>query len=45
LARARAIVAIFAEHPGAGVLSFNGEMIDAPHLKQAQWLISRATKD
>jgi len=45
LARARAIVAIFAEHPGAGVLSFNGEMIDAPHLKQAQWLISRASHD
>jgi citrate lyase subunit beta / citryl-CoA lyase len=45
LARARAIVAIFAEHPGAGVLSFNGEMIDAPHLKQAQRLISRAAHD
>jgi citrate lyase subunit beta/citryl-CoA lyase len=45
LARARAIVAIFAERPGAGALSFNGEMIDAPHLKQAQWLISRATHD
>lgn len=45
LARARAIVAIFAEHPGAGVLSFNGEMIDAPHLKQAQRLISRAAQD
>jgi len=45
LARARAIMAIFAEHPGAGVLSFNGEMIDAPHLKQAQRLISRAAQD
>lgn len=45
LARARAIIATFAEHPGAGVLSFNGEMIDAPHLKQAQRLISRADQD
>jgi citrate lyase subunit beta / citryl-CoA lyase len=45
VARARAIVAMFAEHPGEGALSFHGEMIDAPHLKQAQRLIDRATRD
>ncbi len=39
LARARAVVAAFAEHPGVGALSLQGEMIDAPHLAQALRLI------
>jgi citrate lyase subunit beta/citryl-CoA lyase len=39
--RARRIVAAFANHPGAGVLQVDGAMVDAPHLKQAQRLLSR----
>ena len=42
LARARRIVALFEANPGAGVLSLDGQMIDAPHLKQAMRLIGRA---
>ena len=39
IVRARAIVAAFAANPGAGALSLEGEMIDRPHLAQAQRLI------
>jgi citrate lyase subunit beta / citryl-CoA lyase len=39
---ARAIVAAFAANPDAGVLSIDGKMIDAPHLKQAQQVLARA---
>lgn len=39
--RARAVIALFEANPGAGVLSFNGAMVDAPHLKQALRLLSR----
>lgn len=42
LARARRIVALFEANPGAGVLSLDGQMIDAPHLKQALRLLGRA---
>jgi citrate lyase subunit beta / citryl-CoA lyase len=42
VAQARAIVDAFAANPGAGVLSIDGKMVDAPHLKQAQRLIKRA---
>ena len=42
VAQARAIVDAFAANPGAGVLSIDGKMVDAPHLKQAQRLIERA---
>ena len=42
LERARAVVALFAANPGAGVLSFKGVMVDAPHLKQALRLLSRS---
>jgi len=45
MARARAIVAAFAAHPQAGVLSLDGEMVDAPHLKQARLLIGRFARD
>ncbi len=45
MARARAIVAAFAAHPQAGVLQLEGEMVDAPHLKQARLLIGRFTRD
>lgn len=42
VAHAKAVVAAFAANPGAGALQLDGKMIDAPHLKQAQTLLSRA---
>ena len=42
LSHARAVVALFDENPGAGVLSLDGRMIDAPHLRQAQRLLRLA---
>ena len=41
IAHARAVIDAFAAHPGAGVLSLDGRMIDGPHLKQAQRLLAR----
>jgi citrate lyase subunit beta/citryl-CoA lyase len=40
VAHARAVVAIFAANPGAGALSLDGKMVDAPHLKSAQRLLA-----
>ena len=37
--RAERIVALFAENPGAGTLGLDGQMIDRPHLVQAQRLL------
>jgi citrate lyase subunit beta/citryl-CoA lyase len=42
VAHARAIVAAFADNPGAGVLSLDGRMIDRPHLVQAQRILAAA---
>lgn len=42
VAQARRIVAAFAANPGAGALSLDGRMIDAPHLKQARRLLAAA---
>lgn len=42
VAHARAVVAAFAEHPGAGVLTLDGKMIDRPHLVQAERVLARA---
>lgn len=42
IAHARAIVAAFAAAPGAGVLTLDGKMIDAPHLLQARKILERA---
>lgn len=39
---ARRIVDAFAAQPDAGVLSIEGQMVDAPHLKQAQRVLARA---
>lgn len=36
LSHARAVIAAFEASPGAGALSLDGKMIDAPHLKQAR---------
>jgi citrate lyase subunit beta/citryl-CoA lyase len=41
IAHARAIVAAFAANPGAGALSLEGSMIDAPHLHAAERLLAR----
>ena len=40
IAHARAVVALFAANPGAGALSLDGKMLDAPHLKSAQRLLA-----
>jgi len=42
IARAQAIVDLFAANPGAGALQLDGKMVDAPHLKAAQALLARA---
>ena len=42
VAHAQAVVDAFAAAPDAGVLSIDGQMIDAPHLKQAQRVLARA---
>jgi citrate lyase subunit beta / citryl-CoA lyase len=42
LEHARAVVALFDANPGAGALSLNGSMVDAPHLKQALRLLRLA---
>jgi citrate lyase subunit beta/citryl-CoA lyase len=41
VARAQAVVDAFAANPGAGVLTLDGKMIDAPHLKKARALLAR----
>lgn len=42
VAHARRVVALFAANPGAGALSLDGRMVDAPHLKSARALLARA---
>lgn len=42
VARAQAIVDAFAANPGIGALQVDGKMVDAPHLKQAQHILSLA---
>ena len=41
LSWAKTIVEAFAQNPEAGVLKLDGKMIDAPHLKQAQKILTR----
>jgi citrate lyase subunit beta/citryl-CoA lyase len=45
LARARAVVAAFANSPGAGVVAIDGVMYDRPHLVRAQRLLAGAPPD
>lgn len=40
--RAHAIVAAFAAQPAAGVVTLDGAMLDAPHLKQAHAILARS---
>ena len=42
LAHARAVVDAFAHNPDAGVVGIDGEMIDRPHLRQAERVLERA---
>ncbi|WP_066800149.1 HpcH/HpaI aldolase/citrate lyase family protein [Sphingomonas soli] len=42
---ARAVVAAFADNPGAGALKLDGKMIDRPHLKQAEALLARTAQE
>ena len=42
LERARRIVALFQANPGVGVMSMDGEMVDAPHLAQARRILAQA---
>jgi citrate lyase subunit beta/citryl-CoA lyase len=42
--RANRIVELFAANPDAGTLGMDGEMIDRPHLLQAQRIIKSATR-
>ena len=42
LSHARAVVAAFADHPGAGVVALDGAMLDRPHLALAQRLLAEA---
>ncbi len=42
IARARAIVDLFAANPGAGALQLDGRMVDAPHLKAARTVLALA---
>ncbi len=42
LTRARAVVAAFAQSPGAGVVAIDGVMYDRPHLVRAQRLLAGA---
>ncbi|AEQ51119.1 HpcH/HpaI aldolase/citrate lyase family protein [Pelagibacterium halotolerans] len=41
IAHARAVIAAFAENPGAGAIKLNDKMIDRPHLLAAQRLLAR----
>lgn len=44
LERARKIVSLFDRHPGAGTLGMDGEMLDRPHLLQAQRILELANR-
>ncbi|MGE4411340.1 MAG: CoA ester lyase [Sphingobium sp.] len=41
IAHAHAVLEAFRANPGAGVLQIDGKMIDAPHVKQAERLLTR----
>lgn len=45
LAHARAVVQAFAENPGAGTVSLDGNMLDRPHLALAQRLLAEAEEN
>jgi citrate lyase subunit beta/citryl-CoA lyase len=42
VAQARRIIAAFVEHPEAGAIALDGQMVDVPHLKRAERILARA---
>jgi citrate lyase subunit beta / citryl-CoA lyase len=42
LSHARRIIALFAANPGVGTLAMDGQMLDIPHLRQAQRIVALA---
>ena len=44
LERAERIAALFAQHPDAGALGLDGEMVDRPHLEQARRILELAKR-
>jgi citrate lyase subunit beta/citryl-CoA lyase len=42
IARATRVVALFGDHPGVGTLALDGQMLDLPHLRQAEATLARA---
>jgi citrate lyase subunit beta/citryl-CoA lyase len=42
IARARRIIELFEQNPGAGVIGLDGEMLDRPHIRRAQRVLDRA---
>jgi citrate lyase subunit beta/citryl-CoA lyase len=42
IAAARAVVALFAANPGVAALQLGGQMLDLPHLRQAERTLARA---
>ncbi|MFA5970477.1 MAG: CoA ester lyase [Sphingomonas sp.] len=40
IAHARRVIALFEANPGSGALSLDGKMVDAPHLKAAQHVLT-----
>ena len=42
IARAQAIVDVFAANPGVGTIGFEGAMLDRPYLARAQRLLAQA---
>jgi citrate lyase subunit beta/citryl-CoA lyase len=42
IARAEAVIAAFAQNPGAGTIGIGGMMYDRPHLERAKQLLARA---
>jgi citrate lyase subunit beta/citryl-CoA lyase len=42
ITKARAVIAAFAQNPGAGVVGIEGVMYDRPHLERAKRLLARA---
>jgi citrate lyase subunit beta / citryl-CoA lyase len=44
IARARAVIALFAANPGVGTIGLDGQMLDMPHLVQAHKIIAVSGK-
>jgi citrate lyase subunit beta/citryl-CoA lyase len=44
IARAEAILRLFADHPDAGALSLDGQMVDRPHMIRAERVLARVKR-